>query len=95
MEHRIAQLEREVETLLGMLAGLQTAIASLIATHPNYHHLQMHLVSATEIADLGVLRRNGVLTAPQLEVARAIVESLQRIREVPAQTIPPYRRPAP
>ena len=82
-------LEQEVEALLGIVAGLHTVIASLVATHPDHAHFQLHLASVTEIADLGSMGQ--ALSLRQRNIGRAVAEHLQQIQAVPAGTIQPLR----
>lgn len=85
-EERIAALEREVETLLGMIAGLQVAAVSLVAKHHDHEQLVMHLATVTEILDAGSLGRT--LSPKQRDVARTVLESLQRIEAKPGAIRP-------
>lgn len=79
-------MERDMETMLAVHAGISVILSSLIATHPNYHQFQIHLSGLMEIAELGSLGRS--LNDRQREVARHYVESLQQIKEVRGEIDP-------
>lgn len=75
-EERIATLEGEVETMLGIIAGMNVAVWSLIAKHPDHEALIEHLRLATEIADKpdGILSKLG---PERREVALTVLENMQ------------------
>jgi hypothetical protein len=80
MNEEMQEISSTVDTLLATQAGITVALTSLIAMHPNYQQLQMHLVSTLEIALNGSL--GAVLTERQKIQARDYVEVLQQMREV-------------
>ena len=78
LEHRVRALESEAETMLGMIAGLQTVVMSLIAMHPNHDQLQLHIAGGLEMMD----KPDGPLAGRSAEVMRIVVEELQRLKPV-------------
>lgn len=71
MEERITALEREVETLIAINAGLVAVVTSLIATHSRYEDLQLTGPVAIEKAVAGLVKSDR-----QRETARSVAESL-------------------
>lgn len=71
-------IEREIETMLGIQAGMTAILASLIATHPNYRQLQLHLTTALEVMLEGGFA-GAALSDHQRATARSYVEQLQQI----------------
>lgn len=82
-------MERELETMLGIQAGITTVLQALIATHPKHQQFQLFLA---RLMDKDVMERTlaGVLNQAQMETARKYVEQLQRIEAV-TQEIDPLR----
>lgn len=70
----------------GINTGFMLALASLIATHPNYRQYQLHLAY---LVDSSVLEKSfPALTPGQIETALQLVESLQRIAAATARIDP-------
>lgn len=85
VEERLQALEREAETMLGMIAGYQVVLSALIRKHPNPDQLKLDLATLAEVADAGALGQ--ALSEKQRRVAREVVEQLQRLK--PAPDTPP------
>ena len=70
----------------GINAGIMLALASLIATHPNYQQYQLHLAY---MVDSSVLEKSvPALTPSQIETALQLVASLQQIAAVTSRIDP-------
>lgn len=71
-----------IETRLANLEATRVAfmlvLTSIIATHPNYHQMQMHLTSLLE-QQLAGGALGSTLTPAQSEYAREVVEWMQQI----------------
>lgn len=78
-QERIAQLEREAESMLGIQAGLMLVISSLIATHQDYQKLNLHLAGSIEHIDTAY---RSSLSDRGLQSARSTAEWLLRTEEV-------------
>ena len=91
----IAALREEVDLLRSTQAGLLTIIAALVATHPNYRHMQMTLVSTTEVLLGRLTKQMRLETARQKEIARAVCEFAQQIHEAPAGSSQRWTPPPP
>jgi hypothetical protein len=87
MEDEIAALRREVQHLIAMHTASYVTITSLIATHPNPEHFQLHLITALESV-LGS-ERLGKWTEEQKAIVRRVVETFQNVR--PASPIDPLK----
>lgn len=75
------QLQSELDTLIATQAGLMAIVGSLMATHPHYERLQLHLTGLLEILLNGAA---GVtFTETQRQQARDFVETLQQLRKAP------------
>jgi hypothetical protein len=81
-DSRIAILEREVEALRAIQAGITVVLASLIAKHHDHDQLQLHIATMLELTAL-----QAPLNDRQRAVLRDYVESLQRLQ--PAGPIDP------
>jgi hypothetical protein len=51
MEERVPQLERQLETMLGIQAGLVVVASALIAQHQDHEQLQLRLSTLLEVFD--------------------------------------------
>jgi len=78
-------LAGEVETMLGVQAGLTMVLTALIAKHHDYDQMQLVLTSVVERADQGAWK---ALTVKQRDVARSVAESLQQIQRVRTEIRP-------
>lgn len=87
LEGRVEDLERELETVLGICSGLTVALTALVATHHRPDVLQGRLLAITEVADAGIL--GSVMSLRQREAGRSVLELLQRIEAAPPRTAPP------
>jgi len=85
-EKAFEYLDRERETMLTILKGYHIALASLVATHPNYEQFQLHLTSTFEGPGMRVLGKD--LDEKQAHALREVVESLQQIRGVTGRIDP-------
>jgi phosphoribosyl 1,2-cyclic phosphodiesterase len=79
-------LQQQIDSLLGAFSGLLTVLASVVATHPHYDHLQLHLASMQELSNL----RSG-LSDQQLNIANKIVEQMQHLQAMPPGSIRPLK----
>jgi hypothetical protein len=82
MDDEIAALRREVQHLIAMHTATYVTLTSLIATHPNPEHFQLHLISALESV-LGS-ERLAKTTDEQKQIVRRVVETFQNVRPAPA-----------
>ena len=87
MEDDIAALRKEVEHLIAMHTASYVTLTSLVATHPQPAHFQLHLVTALE-GVLGSARLAG-WTEEQKRIVRRVVETFQNVR--PAEAIDPLK----
>ena len=78
MDEEIAALRREVQHLIAMHTASYVTITSLIATHPNPEHFQLHLITALESV-LGS-ERLAKWTEEQKQIVRRVVETFQNVR---------------
>jgi hypothetical protein len=81
MEDEIAALRREVQHLIAMHTASYVTITSLIATHPNPEHFQLHLITALESV-LGS-ERLAKWTEEQKQIVRRVVGTFQNVRPAP------------
>ena len=82
MDEEIEALRKEVQHLMAMHTATYVTLTSLIATHPNPQHLQLHLISALE----GVLGSERLANWPdeQKQIVRRVVETFQGVQPSPA-----------
>ena len=85
MEEEIEALRQEVRYLMAMHTASYVTLTSLVATHPNPQHLQLHLVTALE-AVLGS-ERLARWSDDQKAIVRKVVETFQPVQ--PAAPIDP------
>lgn len=74
-------MERELETMLGIQAGITITLAALVSTHPDYAKLQLTISRLIEHAAPKALWP--ILSERQRDVANRYVEFLQQIKEAP------------
>ncbi|MBK6593689.1 MAG: hypothetical protein IPG23_13620 [Burkholderiales bacterium] len=76
-----AQLQNDLDAIIATQAGLMAIVASLMATHPQYERLQLHLTGLLEILLTGAA---GItFTDAQRQQAREFVETLQQLQKAP------------
>jgi hypothetical protein len=87
MDEDIEALRKEVQHLMAMHTASYVTLTSLIATHPNPEHFQLHLISALE----GVLGSERLAKWPeeQKQIVRRVVETFQGVR--PSAPIDPLK----
>jgi hypothetical protein len=80
------QLQSELDTLVATQAGLMAIVGSLMATHPDYEKLQLHLTGLLEVLLTG--EGGKTFTGKQRQQAREFVETLQHLNKAPAKIEP-------
>ena len=80
------ELQSEIDTLVATQAGLMAIVGSLMATHPDYQKLQLHLTGLLEILLTGEAGKT--FTEKQRHQAREFVETLQHINQAPVKIEP-------
>ena len=83
---KIDQLHSELDTLVATQAGLMAIVGSLMATHPDFDKLQLHLTGLLEVLLSGDAGKT--FTERQRQQAREFVETLQHINKAPAKIEP-------
>ena len=76
-------IESRLSNLEATRVAFMAVLTSLIATHPNYHQMQMHLTALLEQQLSGGALGN-TLTPAQREYARDVVEWMQQTRSIVA-----------
>lgn len=79
MNTEIEQLQAKIAALEASRAAMTMVLASLMAKHPNYNAMQLHLTALLE-QQLGGGALGKTLTDAQKQNARDLVEWLQTIR---------------
>ena len=87
MDEDIEALRKEVQHLIAMHTASYVTLTSLIATHPNPEHFQLHLITALESV-LGS-ERLAKWTEEQKQIVRRVVETFQGVR--PSAPIDPLK----
>jgi TorA maturation chaperone TorD len=82
----MTDLEREIETMLAMQAGITTVLAALIQKHPDYEQFQLLLTSTLERSLQGAWAQ--ALNDRQREIARTYVEHLGALHQVTGEILP-------
>ncbi len=80
------ELERELETMMGIQAGITIALASVISTHPDHEKLQLAIARNLEFVAPAALWPT--LSEKSQKTAVGYVECLQRIAATPGESDP-------
>lgn len=75
-QERIARLEREVESQLGIIAGLTSVATALVRSHPDADRLKGEATKAIELMDVGSIGKT--MTEKQRLLAREVAEQTLR-----------------